>query len=409
MLNNFTTNKKIFDEALKDVNVSKFLQYKKEKINKNEELYSQAKKLLLDGDGLKIIQKIKEDKYDIKPPVLRLLKKRYKATYRQVFDYGNDRIILSYLNYLLINIYDQIFVDNVYSFRPNKTTADFLIELKNLDHGKLYSYKTDISSFGESIDTNIMKNKLSILLNKDKDFYNFCVKLIDDKKYYRNNELYEDWNGLKTGLPLTNFFENIYLTDIDEACSKSKCIYSRFGDDIIILSYEKKNIMDLSRNITQTLKDLHLEQNESKTYFRAPGERIEILGLELYNGNIDLSKHTISKNINILKKIANRLVIECRLKKIDKNDAVQAFMNFVNSKYFGFGRKQHELNWSAWAFPVITSIEGIKKIDKAIQNCIRYILSGKKTDSRYRIKYKDIKNIGYVPLVRYYYKYYGKK
>ena len=63
----------------------------------------------------------------------------------------------------------------------------------------------------------------------------------------------------------------------------------------------------------------------------------------------------------------------------------------------------HELSWSRWFFPVIGTDESLKEIDRYAQDCLRYLLSGKRTKGRYGIRYDDLKQLGYRSLVHAYY------
>ena len=61
------------------------------------------------------------------------------------------------------------------------------------------------------------------------------------------------------------------------------------------------------------------------------------------------------------------------------------------------------LSWTQWAFPVITKIDGLHALDLYNQHCIRYVLTGKWSDSQYRVTYDELKALGYDSLVRAYY------
>lgn len=64
----------------------------------------------------------------------------------------------------------------------------------------------------------------------------------------------------------------------------------------------------------------------------------------------------------------------------------------------------HETNWSRWYFPVINTDKGLKQIDSCMQQCIRYISTGKHTKSNYNFRYEDMKRLGYRNLVNEWYK-----
>ena len=62
-----------------------------------------------------------------------------------------------------------------------------------------------------------------------------------------------------------------------------------------------------------------------------------------------------------------------------------------------------DLSWSQWAFPVITKTDSLHELDLYNQHCIRYVMTGKWSDSQYRIPYQKLKALGYDSLVRAYY------
>ena len=45
----------------------------------------------------------------------------------------------------------------------------------------------------------------------------------------------------------------------------------------------------------------------------------------------------------------------------------------------------------------------IHQIDRAVQDLIRYVATGKRTDAKYRMSYQAMRDLGYRPLVHEYY------
>ena len=84
--------------------------------------------------------------------------------------------------------------------------------------------------------------------------------------------------------------------------------------------------------------------------------------------------------------------------------AAAAFIRIFNRKLLE-GPKDNELTWSYWFFPVINTAKSLRVIDNYAQDCIRYIISGKRTKARFNVRYEDIKRLGYRNLVHAYYDY----
>ena len=60
-----------------------------------------------------------------------------------------------------------------------------------------------------------------------------------------------------------------------------------------------------------------------------------------------------------------------------------------------------------WYFPVINTAESLGVIDRYAQDCLRFLLSGKRTKARFSVRYEDMKKLGYRNLVHEYYGYMG--
>ena len=151
---------------------------------------------------------------------------------------------------------------------------------------------------------------------------------------------------------------------------------------------------------------MHLEINPDKAAIYNPGETIEFLGFSYHNGKIDISDSTILKTKGKIKRKANSLRRWARKKNLPKKKAAIGFINTMNYKFYGGDDKDiyDEFTWSKWFFPNITTDNGLKIIDKYMQEYIRYICTGRHYKGNYKITYEDIKSMGYRSLVNEYYK-----
>ena len=82
--------------------------------------------------------------------------------------------------------------------------------------------------------------------------------------------------------------------------------------------------------------------------------------------------------------------------------AAKAFIRIFNRKLTESG-SDNELTWSYWFFPVINTAESLHVIDLYAQDCIRFLVSGKRTKARFNVRYEDMKQLGYKSLVHEYY------
>ena len=90
-------------------------------------------------------------------------------------------------------------------------------------------------------------------------------------------------------------------------------------------------------------------------------------------------------------------------KLIDAEKAARVYIKYFNRKFFENPVKS-ELTWCRWYFPVITTDTTLREIDHYMQECIRFLYTGKHTKRNYNLRYETIKELGYRSLVNEYHK-----
>ena len=83
--------------------------------------------------------------------------------------------------------------------------------------------------------------------------------------------------------------------------------------------------------------------------------------------------------------------------------AVKGFIRTFNGKFYE-GDDPDALSWSRWFFPVINRTEGLREIDRYFQQYARYIATGRHGKANFRVRYADLKALGYRSLVHEFYR-----
>ena len=84
----------------------------------------------------------------------------------------NENYVLKAIMFLLYK-YDNLFTQNLYSFRQNISVKTAIHDITKKDIKTMYGYKADIHDYFNSVDVEIMK---SILKSKIKDGYHILRK-----------------------------------------------------------------------------------------------------------------------------------------------------------------------------------------------------------------------------------------
>lgn len=118
-----------------------------------------------------------------------------------------------------------------------------------------YVLRVDFKSYFESIDHEILLAQLQKNI-KDTDLYNLCVKMIP-----------KDVKGLGLGSQISQICAMYYVNEIDHYCKEKLHLkyYSRYMDDICVISSSKQKLKQTLKTITEMAHKLKLKINKNKT------------------------------------------------------------------------------------------------------------------------------------------------
>ena len=337
-------------------------------------------------------------------PELIMLNKKGTGKKRVVFSFDeNASWLLKFFGYYL-HAYDENFSDNLYSFRKErsvKTAIAKLLKVKNIS--SLYGVKLDIHDYFNSADTDIIIKKASKILVGEDRFVKLLVSILTDPDIIMNEVKNPIHKGMMAGSPLSPFLANLYLDELDKHFDNIDGFYARYSDDIIFFTESEEKRDQEMEYINKVLSENKLTLNPDKIAFIKPGESFEFLGFSFDNGEVDVAHSSFDKIKKKLRRKA-RAVLRWKLKKdAEPEKAARVYIKYFNHKFFENPVKS-ELTWCRWYFPIITTDVTIKEIDHYMQECIRYIYTGKHSKRNYNLRYDDIKQLGYRSLVNEYHK-----
>ncbi len=326
-------------------------------------------------------------------------KKRIVYTFPQEENY-----ILKLLTYLLIRKYDSIFSSSLYSFRVNysvKQAFQRIVTTPNIS--QYYTYKVDISDYFNSIDLDILLPRLRNVLCDDQPLYDLIEALLKNPSVVENGEIRQEKKGVMAGCPIAAFLANVYLLDLDRMFAEENAIYCRYSDDIIIFTKTEEDQKRLKKKLLASLDAYHLKLNTAKEVSTIPNEPWTFLGLKYENEQIDVSDIAVKKIKAKMRRKSRALIRWKHRNKKESIHAVRAFIKAFDRKFYN-NTDIHDMTWSRWYFPLITTDNSLKIIDQYMQECIRYIATETHTKSQYNFRYTQMKELGYQSLVNNWYK-----
>ena len=392
----------IIEELSSNKTWQEFLAYKIEKshLSKRDEAF--LKDFIENEQYKAITDALLKDDFCFSIPEKRFLNKHGKSKKRVVYTFSEqENTVLKLISFLLYR-YDEAQPPNCYSFRRNygaKKAIAVITKQGNME--KKFSCKLDITNYFNSIDIELILPILSRLLSDDRPLYNFFEKLLCADKAMFNGEIISEKRGSMAGVPVSQFFANIYLAEMDRFFLDAGVLYARYSDDIIIFADSAGQIEKYLEIVKNFLSKYRLELNPEKVKITGPGEKWDYLGISYDRGAIGLSEATLRKIKGKIRRKA-RSIYRWKIRKgADSKKAMAVFARALNKKFFG-KQNEEEFTWARWFFPLITNDRDLRTIDAYVQEYMRYVSSGRFRKANYRIHYGDLKTCGYISLVNRY-------
>ncbi len=339
------------------------------------------------------------------PPCKKELSKLSSDKKRIVYTYPEEENrVLKLLTFLLQREYDFLFADNLYSFRPRKGVRDAVLKLihtKGID--RMWSYKVDIHNYFNSVPVDRMIHILEHTLFHDRKLFDFLSSLLKNPYVLSNGTLIKEEKGIMAGSPVSAFWANLYLNRMDRFFQAIGIPYARYSDDIILFSETETELEQHIHTIHGFLDEAGLVVNPAKEMRTAPGEAWTFLGIRCKDKVVDVAPISVKKLKAKMRRKTRALARWQARKGVDGTQAAKAFIRTFHRKLFE-ECSEHDLNWTRWYFPLITTADSLMEIDAYRRQCIRYLATGSHTKSAYWFRYEDMKKLGYVSLVHAYYK-----
>ena len=333
-----------------------------------------------------------------------VISKQSSPKKRTVYVYPEaENTVLKLLTHLLLRRYDTLFSPNLYSFRPARNAKDAFRDLLKLPgiRGK-YAYKADISNYFNSIPVKLLIPELQAVTADDPELFSFLSKLLMEPCVLDRGEAVREAKGIMAGTPLSSFYANLYLRDLDRLFFEEGIPYVRYSDDMIVFSESREECEMLAGRIRTFLLDKGLSMNPDKEQFFSPEEGFIFLGFSYHQGSIDIAPASVLKLKKKMRRKTRALMRWKDRAQRTPEQAAKAFIRIFNRKLFETS-EDRDLSWSRWFFSVINTTDSLRVIDAYAQDCIRTLLTGTHTKSRYNARYADLKALGYQSLVHAYY------
>ena len=191
-----------------------------------------------------------------------------------------DRIIQQAIAQKLQNIWEPLFSDSSYGYRPKRRAQQAIQQAKKYaEQGYRYVVSVDLSKYFDTLNHEVLMNLLHRQIRDGR-----VLRLI--KKYLKsgvleNGIVCETEEGSPQGGPLSPMLANIYLNEFDWEMESRKVRMVRYADDIVVFARSKRaaeRLLESSRRYLEGRLKLRMNRDKSKVTSIVAQKKFKFLG-----------------------------------------------------------------------------------------------------------------------------------
>jgi len=235
-----------------------------------------------------------------------------------------DRLVQGAMTEVLNEIYENIFLDCSYGFRPKKSCHQAISQINWLLMTKKINYilDADIKGFFDNIDHDILMMLLEHEI-EDKNFLRYVKRFLkagvmEEMKYHENDK------GTPQGGLISPVLANVYLHYVLDNWFRSikkqlkgEAYLIRYADDFVVMFQYEETARKFYQMLIERMRKFKLELAEDKTRilpfgrFKGTNETFHFLGFTFSNGktlngkyrpNIKTNKKKLKQKFEVAKK-----------------------------------------------------------------------------------------------------------
>ena len=264
-----------------------------------------------------------------------------------------DRVIQQAITQQLMPIYEPLFSESSYGYRPKRNAKGAILKVKEYaEQGYTHAVVLDLSKYFDTINHDML---LKILRRNIKD--ERVVQII--KRYLKsgvmeNGVVRPTEEGSPQGGNLSPLLANIYLNEFDKEFEKRGVPLVRYADDIVLLAKSKRaseRILKTSTKFLEKNLKLKVNQEKSRTVSVFALRNFKFLGFALgRNGNgifIRVHEKSWKKMKQRLRELSSRRRVQSVIPALKK---IEIYMRGWLNYYAVASMKRNIENLNGWLY-----------------------------------------------------------
>ena len=176
-----------------------------------------------------------------------------------------DRIFQQAITQQLMPIYEPLFSDNSYGYRPGRCAKDAIKKIKEYaEQGYTHAVALDLSKYFDTLNHGKLLNLLRRNIKDERVIQ--WIKRYLESGVMENGVVMETEEGSPQGGNISPLLANIYLNEFDQEYEKRGVKFVRYADDIVLLAKSDRAAKRLLGTSTKYLEGtLKLKVNQEKS------------------------------------------------------------------------------------------------------------------------------------------------
>lgn len=218
-----------------------------------------------------------------------------------------DKLVQGAMADILVDIYENIFLDCSYGFRPERSCHDVakLINQTIMTKKVNYIVDADIKGFFDNVNHDILIKMLEATI-ADKNFIRYIRRFLKSG-YMESGRYYDTTKGTPQGGLISPVLANIYLHYVLDVWfenwikprSKGEVYMVRYADDFLVLFQYENEAKSFLNVLSKRFEQFGLELENTKTRilpfgrFKGNKDNFDFLGFRFINGKTMTGKYRV--------------------------------------------------------------------------------------------------------------------
>jgi len=262
-----------------------------------------------------------------------------------------DRVIQQAIAQILTPIFEPLFIDGSYGYRPHRSAKMAIQKVKEYaEQGYVYAVEIDLSKYFDTLNHELLMNMVREEVHDKR-----VIELI--KKYLKsgvmeNGLIIETKEGSPQGGPLSPLLANIYLNKFDHEMEGRGLHVIRYADDIVILAKSKRageRLLESSRKYLEGKLKLTMNTEKSKVVSVFSFRNFKFLGFALGKGAKGVYIRAHAKSLKKAKQKLKQLTSRSQGRNIQYvMEKVKEYIQGWLGYYAVADMKQMMRTWDEW-------------------------------------------------------------